>query len=68
MWHLQRRIRKIIRSPWNWKSGSSNLNGNGNSSRSTDSYGCVVTGGKYDAENERLTQALKNSYRTSVSV
>ena len=23
---------------------------------------------KYDAENERLTQALKNSYRTSVSV
>ena len=55
---------KIIRSPWNWKSGSSNLNGNGNSSRSTDSYGCVVTGGcndrvKYDAENERLTQALK---------
>ena len=24
--------------------------------------------GRYDAENERLTQALKNSYRTSVSV
>ena len=66
MWHLQRRIRKIIRSPWNWKSGweqqpeyrQLRLRGDW---RVNDRV-------KYDAENERLTQALKNSYRTSVSV
>ena len=63
MWHLQRRIRKIIEQfEWEWEQQPEyrqlRLRGDW---RVNDRV-------KYDAENERLTQALKNSYRTSVSV
>ena len=44
MWHLRHRILRTTLNPWNWNNGSNSLSGNGNNSRSTDSYSCAEHG------------------------